>query len=392
MLFSVLGLAALPPATIAQEDVPAPEERAVVEYVLVDVTAWDKRRQLVTDLALEDFAVRENGKNIVVTSLDILDLRGNAATESSPAATARPAPDVPRLERSQVVLAVDFQFTNPAQATATFSQLESYLDETAGHDSLSYRIYSLESGWEMDGFSADPGVVLRALREYHDDYDRRHTGKDIEQGIHLADLREHGLDGYLAQEEARTETIMRELESLADAFPEGASLRSILLVSPGFSLQPGKAALEMISPGASSPAAPLKTRMGLPQLRSFEDRFQQVLAVCARNRVVFHTFDVYNFGMEELYRTSAASRQPGSGNAFKTYRLELQQGMKDLAAGTGGTFQTYITEMRPLLEGNRFVYILGYPKPDGKQGKLRKIKVKCNRKGIQLRHRTGYMG
>ena len=66
--------------------------------------------------------------------------------------------------------------------------------------------------------------------------------------------------------------------------------------------------------------------------------------------------------------------------------------MQDLATGTGGTFQTYIKEMRPLLEGNRFVYVLGYAKPAGKPGKLRKIKVKCTRKGIQLRHRTGYIG
>lgn len=388
----ILWLVAVFPSMAAQEDVSGPEERAVVEYVLVEVTAWDKRRQLVTDLALEDFVVRENGKRVVVTSLDILDLREEAVAASAPATTASPAPDAPRIEQSQVVLALDFQFTSPADATGTFAQLERYLDETAGHDSMGYRIYSLESGWEMDEFSADPEVVLRALRDYHDDYDRRHTGMNIDQGTHLADLKEMTLDRYLAREEARTETIMRELEFLADSFPGGASLRSILFVSPGFSLQPGRGALEMLAPDLRSPTAPLESRMGLPRLLSFQDRFQEVLSVCARNRVVFHTFDVYNFGMEELYRNSAASAQPGAGNAYKAYRLELQQGMKDLAAGTGGTFQTYITEMRPLLEGNRFVYVLGYAKPDGRPGKLRKIKVKCTRKGIQLRHRTGYIG
>ncbi len=405
-VFPLLCLVALFAAMAAQEDVPAPDEGVVVEYVLVDVTAWDKRRQLVTDLALKDFVLRENGKIVVVTSLDILDLREEAASASAPATAVHLDADAPRLERSQVVLALDFQFTGPADATATFSQLEGYLDETAGHDKLGYRIYSLESGWEMEEFSTDPEVVLKALRDYHRRYDQRHTGKNINQGMHLSGLQQglhlcggfsqacarEALDRYLAQEEARTETIMRELESLAESFPEGASLRSILFVSPGFSLEPGRGALAMLGADMTSPNASMESRMGLPRLHSFDDRFQEVLSVCARNKVVFHAFDVYNFGMEELYGNTAARSNPGAGNAYKVYRQELQEGMRDLARGTGGTFQTYIKEMRPLLEGNRFVYVLGYAKPDGKPGKFRKIKVKCTRKGIQLRHRTGYIG
>ena len=45
-----------------------------------------------------------------------------------------------------------------------------------------------------------------------------------------------------------------------------------------------------------------------------------------------------------------------------------------------------------MIEGNRFVYVLGYRSPPGKEGAFRKIKVKCLRKGVTLRHRSGYLG
>jgi len=399
------------PLLLAQAEPIPPEERVRVDYVLVEVVARDGRDRLVTDLTLDDFILRDAGKKIALESLDILDLRGG---DAPPTAAAALDPDLPRLRGSRVLLAVDFQFADHRGVNETFRQLKEYLEATAEHPDLSYFLYSLEGGALMENFATDPAVAVEALSAYRNRYNERRQGlrRDDQIGdIHELETRfdmcrgpgaavciRSALRSFLDYQTARTETVMRELEALIARFPDNESFHSIVFISPGFSLHPGSAGVQLAAHFlGQGDGTSLASRIsgGLPSTLSFENRMDEVVQACARNRVVFHGFDIFNADTALNRRVDVSRSGAPSGailSSYDSYQRELQRGMQDLARDTGGVFQVYLDKMRPVLEGDRFVYVLGYTRPPGADGEFRKIKVKCKRSGVRLRHRRGYTG
>ncbi len=121
----------------------------------------------------------------------------------------------------------------------------------------------------------------------------------------------------------------------------------------------------------------------------------EVVQACARSRVVFHGFDIFNADTALNRKADVSQSGVPSGailSSYDSYQRELQRGMQDLARDTGGVFQVYLDKMRPVMEGDRFIYVLGYTRPPGADGSFHKLKVKCKRSGVRLRHRRGYAG
>lgn len=409
----MLLLELLFPLLLAQAESTAPEERVRVDYVLVEVVARDGRDRLVTDLTLADFTLRDNGKKIALESLDILDLRGG---DAPPPPAALADPDLPRLRGSRVILAVDFEFADHRGVNETFRQLKEYLEATTQHADLSYFLYSLEGGALMDGFDSDPSVAVEALRAYRQRYDERRQG--LRRDDRISDIQElethfrmcpgggpghsdcilSALRSFLEFQNARTETVMRELEALSGRFPDNESYHSIVFISPGFSLHPGSAGVQLAAHYMGlAGGTDLSTRVsgGLPGTLSFEKRMDEVVQVCDSNRVVFHGFDIFNADTALNRRVDASQSGAVGGavlSAYDSHQREMQRGMEVLARDTGGVFQVYLDKMRPVMEGDRFLYVLGYTRPAGADGSLRKLKVKCKRSGVRLRHRRGYIG
>ncbi len=399
------------PLLLAQAEPSPPEERVRVDYVLVEVVARDGRDRLVTDLTLDDFVLRDAGKKVTLESLDLLDLRGGDAPPAAAAAAAAVDPDLPRLRGSRVILTVDFQFADHRGVSETFRQLKEYLEATTEHPDLSYFLYSLEGGALMDDFATDPSVALEALSAYRSRYyerwrglrrdDAAHDIRELEKDFRLcfdANCIRRKLRAFLDYQNARTETVMRELEALITRFPDNESFHSIVFISPGFSLHPGSAGLQLAAYFlGQGDGTSLANRIagGLPGTLSFEDRMDEVVQACARSRVVFHGFDIFNADTALNRKMDVSHSGAPSGailSSYDSYQREMQRGMQDLARDTGGVFQVYLDKMRPVMEGDRFIYVLGYTRPPGADGSFRKIKVKCKRSGVRLRHRRGYIG
>jgi VWFA-related protein len=425
---------------LAAETPPTPlQERARVDYVLVQVSARDRDGRLVTDLGLDDFVLTENGARIRLESLDIIDLRSGAQPILEPPPAPVPSMSVRRITRSRVVFALDFQFIGYADAQVTFRELERFLGEAVGRDRLELMLYSLEGGRLMDSFTTDPQVALAALSDYRIRY-RERLEKQGDRGPtkggfgfaadlaaferRLEDCRplaaaemttqywncvQDTLAEFLDVQNARTDTVLRELESLATDLADGDSVATVVFVSPGFSPNPGTAAKQLADGylGGRAPSSGKADTKGVPyplpvetasppaKLVSFEAEVAHLLDVCARSQVVFHTFDIYHFGFEQQRRSDAErTRLPGpSLPSYRTDLEELGHGMTEIAEETGGAFHVgaVLHDLDRVLEGTRFLYILGYTVPAGKEEGYRKIKVKCLRKGVTLAHRRGYV-
>ena len=70
-----------------------------------------------------------------------------------------------------------------------------------------------------------------------------------------------------------------------------------------------------------------------------EDEFRRVVHACVQNRVVFHTFDVYNFTIE-MRRQAGVGFTHGNSQVVSAYRehgRELNAGLRDLADESGST-------------------------------------------------------
>ena len=420
MFLTFLSYMLLFPLPLLQAGAPDLEERARVEYVLIDVVVRDRNQRLVTDLTLEEFVLTEGRKKIALESLDILDLRGEATILAEPEAIRLPSLDVPRTTKLQVILAVDLAFGVRSDAMQSMRRLEEYVQDTDELAGVEYMVYSLEQGGIQSGFSPDPEVTLEALRVLRREHEEHWANSIPPLDLFGLEKRFRECEGwnciqgelweFVEQENGRTGTALRELETLVTAFSDPGSLRMLVFVSPGFALIPGRGAMELArnflprradlppppppDPGEIPDGTPADPFLPFPTLRGFGAELQRVVAGCATSRVVFHAFDVFNFGIEEQ-RLVDASLPKSSGTihrSYRWYREEHQEGLVNLVEETGGTFWLSLRKLRPVVEGNRFVYVLGYRSPPGKEGAFRKIKVKCRRKGVSLRHRSGYVG
>ena len=113
-------------------------------------------------------------------------------------------------------------------------------------------------------------------------------------------------------------------------------------------------------------------------------------------RVAFHTFDLYSGGTlqnRDLDPSLPVASERVLG-AYATYREETTSGLLALATASGGFRYSGLTldPMDDVIRQTRRVYVLGYRSPAGAPGKYRRIQLKCKRKGVELRHRTGYFG
>jgi hypothetical protein len=425
-----------------QSGSPRVEEPVRVEYVLLDVVAFDDDGQPVTDLTIDEFKLIDGGKKIPPESLDVLDLRFSA---SPPAGESVAGESVKVAVAPRYVLLLDLEDVDRAGVEKTYRQLDSFLDRAASRPGFTLAIHSLDGGDLTDGFvtvAAARGALARDRRGRPGGSDAdveswaRTTGSSPgagarrtttgSGGIELTDLEERfvacgrlGEGGpghdvvsahacvreelalYLEYRYARTTGTLRELERLAYRFGEPSRPTFLLLVSPGFEIRPGRAAAslarEYLQPGSNpdTPEFP-RTLETLPEPRSFEAEFRRVVHACVSARTVFHTFDMYTFGAEESRRADPAF----GATTEKTIRLygdaraESARGLATLAENTGGIPYSGKTlkPMAAVLDRTVFIYTLGYTSPEGKPGKYRKIKLQCRRKGVRLLHRAGYFG
>lgn len=218
----------------------------------------------------------------------------------------------------------------------------------------------------------------------------------------------------MAAQAGRTLGTLDELEALAYRVGEAATPTAILLVSPGFSLEPGAAAIRLaarydrvqgpegrdLQAGAAGPPPPTLTTteqlQPYPDPPSFEREFRRVIHACVSRRVAFHTIDLYNGGTlqnRELDPSLPVASERVLG-AYATYREETTSGLLALATASGGFRYSGATldPMDDVIRQTCRIYVLGYRSPAGDPGKYRRIQLKCKRKGVELRHRTGYFG
>ena len=420
-------------------------ETMKVDYIFLDVLATTRNGAPVRDLTKEDFLISENGKTVPLDVFDTIAFNQSFEAEHEPdqvVGTSRmPSLRVSLKEQEPpfhqtIIMLLDFGYADLRTFRLTMAQLKDFYGQLKGRDDLQIYIVSVTSGSVTQGFTTNPELVLMDLEAFEDKY-KAQTGKNlmVSRQTSLVEL-ERELDscldhlivegggtaeGFIGSGAAanidgnmvrsyfhclqlyhnnfvenhvnRTLNNIRIMEKFVIAFKDIPGLKSMFLVSPGFSLNPGQASSELTSTYANlnHPDIPK------PQFRSnsLVSHFQKMAHAAISNRVTFHTF-----GLNTAYAQQRAG--PEFGNlglaanttaAYNIYSEEVTEGLSHLAEVTGGTFSrgtNLATQIQKAVDVSQFFYVLGYAKPEGNPKRYRTIKVSCKRKGVVLSHRAGY--
>lgn len=433
------------------------EERMKVQYVLLDVVVTDRRGNVITDLKPEDFVVTENKRPVKVTFFDQLDytneLVGDSGVADDTLTVDKQGTVIDEKPLQQIILALDFESVVLREVNKAFVQLNQFLDTLDGRYRYAINLYALDRGSLTSGFTSDLDSVKAALAKYQDRFAKnRFRGSTFDRDLPLfggepnrSRARASGGRGpgggmqtltddvndlssfeqalmecarmgnsngqacaclyettsqFLEEQKYRTERVIGELEILTEKFNDGSDLKTMMLLSPGFALR-NIPAIEDLRDDIGRNLGCTEQRIGGSLLggRLFIDAdFKKVTHACIKNRVIFHTFDIFNTNKSQRRSLSAEYRGGASNavsSAYWNYGKQITQGLKELARESGGQFKQVFRldgAMNKTLQSNRFFYVLGYDSPAGKSGAFREIKVKVKRKRVKVRHRRGYFG
>ena len=423
------------------------QEELTVNFITLDVMAVDKQGRPVTNLKASDFVVKDKGRKVKISFFDTLDMLAGEGEEPMPEDDSGNAHrDTAGKADQQLILALDLEDVNTVQAAKTLKQLRSFIT-TLDHV-FNYRIlvYSMEHGAVTQGFVGQRKKVLLALdaftaRHFGDRVDSRRPaagegtvlddlaeddsgpttpwkqGSNLKRGpISLADLEEaceecmklfqgnhpmrsscinDNMNAFIEKHYDRTLRVLGELQSLTRKFEQQDGMKTMLLVSPGFSTTSLDAAIALPNFMLGGKDELHSQTAKLFNSERMQHDYRTLLHSCTVNRIIFHAFDIYNPMDTHQRAGSARFGKPIPKKVYNDYNQEVSSGLFFLAQDTGGSFTQAFTLSRPIgkvMNASRFYYHLGYNTPKGKKGAWRKLKITCKRKGVRLTYRKGYFG
>jgi VWFA-related protein len=411
---------------------PVEQEQTVrikTELIQVRAVVNDKQGQVVDSLKQEDFEVLENGKpqKLEFFSLErVVDpLRAAPvpvkSNDRSPQPTSPVRPDV-KPARS-IALFVDTQHLSPISVLQIKQTLRRFIDQQMTDQDLVAVIPSGGSVGMYSQFTRDKHVLRLAIeklapwrpddkqsffspylaaRVIAGDNDAMQTAiqifrvenpqydKNTNSFQTLSSLARNQSRIVLSEASNKRRSAMSRLKAVTELMAELPGQRLIFLLSDGFSLADIGG---MTSNDEVQPIVSRATRSGVV-IYSFDAKRLQPTMISAETSgaAVARAFGSQNYS--EI--TSLSSTMDVGAYVERSLR-DLELGMQDLAAATGGESFFGANDlngrMQKALTNNRVYYVLSYyPAEEGSAKKLRKITVRVkDRPEYNIRAQKEYL-
>jgi VWFA-related protein len=382
-LVAALGLQALHAQDVQEREASAQTFKASTRLIQVSVVVHDGNRRPVTGLRAEDFEILEDGKPQPVSLF--------AVTAGAPTDTAAAAAGVftNRLQSpsSGGVVAIVFDrlntsFSEQMQARA---HIIKYLGEIRPGDRVALFVLGEYGLRILHDFSKDAGSLLRAIQRAQASDSTALAGSQAmpPDALGFVDQMEAELSafarGNLANMRAHYARVLAytSLEALEDvaAYLSGIPGRKNLIwVSSGFPFSITEYGL-----GGTSNVTFMS-----PETR--------------RATRALNTSDVAVYPVDARGLVGAFASHPSAPmQEFSTISTVMGpiDGLRHVADWTGGrafyNTNDLGTAIHRAVGDSEQTYILGYyPSDQAWDEKFRKIKVKVQRRGVEVRHRSGY--
>jgi VWFA-related protein len=403
-----------------------------VTQIMVPVVVADRAGHHITGLTQDDFKILEDGveQKITAFSADSIGLpqAPTAASNQSAAPTTSHNP-----VRRTYLICIDTLHTSLTQFTAVRDSLIALFRQEHSADSQ-YVVIALAASPEMVvNMTPDPAAALAVFqsKKFQKIFlDGQTGGLTSEMESFRRDLAETrsacdrasdhllqakcaaGLDRATQRvrqisELDRTLTIgfLRQFRSLVTQLSKGRERRTILLVSPGFPIEPGREALAMVDaffPPASHCLVPPDVFCPPSAMQStsrLADEFEPILKLAAATNITIHTIDSRGLYGQKAFDVANSGLSVSVGGAVDRVERNTAaaQGntLAEIADSTGGLHSHDTNDLlgslqRAFADGREF-YTLSYVSTNPvADGKFRAITVQVRDPHAVVNAKRGY--
>ncbi len=400
-------------------DVSTPDEIFVdsieVNVVNVDVYVTDKKGRRVTGLKRDDFELFEDGKPVAISNFYAVE-EGRPTRDSVP---QPPPPEdverrprlrpqqlaVPEDQRLHLILYFDNLFLKPFSRNRVVGQVRQFLYENVSPGDRVMLVTFDRSLHVRHPFTTDMQAIADALFEIETlsafavqaDSERKGVLRRIEDAATAFEA-EGFIDLYAKSLHFDVTTTIRHLKELVASLAGLPGRKAILHVSDGIPMTAGEDLFFLLDDRFQDAAAGASLRSNQYDNRRL---FRELTASANANRVTFYTLEAAGLRSHtSLSAEYAGSR--GRDGLVGGSRIEAdvirvagqQEPLMMMAADTGGLATLGTNNLSGAFDRMaadfRTYYSLGYVPVHSGDGRYHDIEVKVKRKGLEVRHRTGY--
>ncbi len=380
-------------------DQAQPTFRGGIDFVTVDVIVTDRQGRPVIDLTEADFEVFENGAQQPIEQFRGIAVDGSVDPDGPPLREIRnPIDEETEAAREDVRLIaifLDDYHVRLENSMSVRAPLIRFVQTQLQPQDMVGIMYPLTPVDDVR-FTRDHAAVVRALERFEGrkyDYTPRNQ-QEYEYWRYPTEV----------VERIRNDVVMGALRGLAvrmGGLREGR--KSVVFVSEGFTV--------MLPPqlrraDASMPANPFDVRAGAGAENNTNEitaEFFSESDLYSRMRDVFNDLNRQNTAVYSLDPRGLAVSEfgmadvPGAPPGMETDRRFLQATQNTLRTLSAETDGRAIVNRNSLDEGlaqvirdSSYYYLLGYTSPAPADGKFHEIRVRVNRRDVQVRARRGY--
>jgi VWFA-related protein len=369
-----------------------------VEVVNVEVVVTERRTgEPVVGLTRDDFELFEDGREVAITNFYAeQESDAQARRPSLPAPPGAPQPEaVPEEQRLYVVVYIDNFNIRPFNRNRVFMRLREWLNANVGPEDRVMLGAFNRTFKQRVAFTSDPRVINAELFEMEDetgfgvhrDSERRQLLEEIEQAEDANQI----IGSVRAYAGSYYNDTMVTIDGLKDLVASLGGLpgrKALLYVSDGVPQTPAEDMFYLLQEKFQG-AGLLLTSREFDASRRFTELANQANA----NRVTFYTIDAG--GLRTMTSASAEVATPGASAFVDSQNLHnLQEPLTRLAEATGGRAILNTNDvgdgLRNVARDLRTYYSLGYQPAHQGDGRYHRIEVKTKRRGLVVRHRSGY--
>jgi VWFA-related protein len=388
-----LRLSDLEPEAATDQAAPATKIVSHSDLVLVPVTLTGKKGMALTGIPKESFHVEEEGKEQTISTFEEVKI-DNGAPKPTPETGDQGISNF-ALDRSHqwrmTIVVLDMLNTPILRQEAAKEALFRYLSMSVTRDEPTALLGLNRSGLhELHPFTTDTAVLIAALKKVNDQY----TTEDInnsqaEMTSDLTGVLQSSSDSTASQIVSFLSRSDTEMNAITQRLTTDMTLKAFEQIAEAYMAVPGRKTLIWASTGfpfmIDDPQA--FNNMGLDMTDQYVKTWQALMSA----NLAVYPIDVNGlvntiFSMDRVWSMSTSS-----GSSL----MEKQITMRSIASATGGRACVDTNDLEKCfstaVDDSRNYYMLGYYlRADDRKPGWRKLKVKVDVNGAQVRSREGF--
>ena len=375
-----------------------------VHVVNVDVFVTDKKGVPVTDLTADDFEVLEEGRPVVVTNFFHAKGGGSAAPTRPPArveenvsSPATAAADGASSDQGlNLVVYFDNLFLRPFNRNRVIDHVRRFVATRLGPEDRAMVVTAERGVHVRQALTHDRKAIYEALDglskltgyAVQSDTERRDALRRIRGSRTVTEAEGHA-DFYAKSVYQDVEVSLRGLNELVASLGGLPGRKAILHVTDGMPMVAGGDLFYFVDQKFTD-----RTTAQMSANRYKATRlFRELIAQANANRVTFYTLEAA--GLQPASSLSAEHTSDSATFEIDTFhRSNLQEPLEMMALDTGGLSlvgtSNFDDGLDRIADDFDSYYSLGYTPSRVAEGRYHSIEVRVRRRGVKVRHRTGY--